>query len=273
MKTIWPEGLKGKELFRYMIANKSSIMDMKKAALKHADIVTVPLNQDRAIKALATKQQYLFSNDEPNGILKRTIVMNTYNHLDSHDDVHQNNLFAKSIADRGTRIPHLHDHIFQLDARVGMPISWSEKSIAWSEVGSTADGNTMALILESEILKDLNKSVYKDYLAGRIDQHSVWMGYVKLELALNDPDYEDEYKTWVATFDKIDNKQACLDQGYYFAIWEGRLLEGSAVLLGSNELTPTLGTKFQPSKDTEMKTGQPARVPLNVEELVRSYKV
>ena len=250
MKAIWPEHLKGSELFRYIKANKSAIIDMKKSVIKHADACTVPVSQS-PLKSFATKGTYLYSNDEPNGVLKRTIVANSYNWLDTHDDVHQNNLFAKSIQDRGNKIPHLHDHIFQLDARVGYAISWAEKEISWNDLGVDSEGNTMALLLESEITKELNKSVYKEYLNNRIDQHSVGMQYVKLDMAINDPDYADEYKVWQSTFDKIGNQSKAINQGYYFAIYEAKLLEGSAVLLGSNEITPVLGQKFEPSTDTQ----------------------
>ncbi|HTJ53733.1 MAG TPA: hypothetical protein VL443_29965 [Cyclobacteriaceae bacterium] len=267
MKTIWPSGMKGKELFCYIKANKSAIIDMKKSVTKHADAVTITM----AKKANRATKDYLFENDEQTGTLKRTIVMNTYNWLDSHDDVHQNNLFAKSIKDRGNKIPHLHDHIFQLDARVGMPISWQEKAVPWSDLGVDEPGNTMCLLCESEIMKDLNKQVYKDYLNGRIDQHSVGMQYVKLDMAINDPDYEDEYKVWQSTIDSIGNKSDAIDQGYYFVVYEAKLAEGSCVLLGSNELTPTLGQKFEPLKDTQEKSHSEPPKPLDVKSLVEKY--
>ena len=266
MKIEWPEGLKGSELFRYIKANKSAILHLKKSETKRADCISVTITSS-SFKSIS-KGQYLFSDDEPNGILQRTLVINSYNWLDSHDDVHQNNLFAKSIKEQ-PNAPHLHDHIFQLDARVGLPISWSENQIPWKELGVDLDGNTQALILESKIMKEMNKSVYKDYLAGRIDQHSVGMQYVRLEMAINDPDYEEEYKAWQSTFDKLGNKQKAIDQGYYFPVYEAKRIEGSAVLLGSNELTPTLGNKFQPPSSTEK--DQPVHIPLNIEEMVGKF--
>lgn len=270
MNPIWPEGMKGSELFRFMKANKSEIIDMKKSIRKNADAVTFDIPKE-APKSGASKA-YAFSNDEPNGVILRTLVMNTYNWLDSHDDVHQNNLFAKSINDRGNKIPHLHDHFFQLDARVGMPVSWQEKAVPWTDLGVDLQGNTMCLLCESNIMKELNKQVYKDYLNGRIDQHSVGMQYVKLDMAINDPDYEDEYKVWKSTFDKIGNQSTALDQGYYFAVYEAKLFEGSCVLLGSNELTPTLGQKFEPI--TTQTKGKPEPETLDVKSLVEQfYKV
>jgi len=270
MKQIWPEHLKGAELFRYLKANKSAIIDMKKSVIKNADAVILSISEEPP-RSVA-KAAYLFSNDEANGVLKRTIIANTYNWLDSHDDVHQNNLFAKSIKDRVNKMqPHLHDHIFQMDAKVGIPISWSEKSIPWTDLGVNIAGQTMSLFLESQIMKELNKQVYKDYLAGRVDQHSVGMQYVKLDMAINDADYADEYKIWQSTFDKLGNPEKAIEQGYYFSVTEAKLIEGSAVLLGSNELTPTLGNKFEPVKSTQNQ--QPPKA-LDIQELVKSaYKL
>lgn len=266
MKTIWPEHLKGAELFRFLVANKSAVLEMKKSATKHADVVSLPALTTE--KVVASKS-FAFANDDAAGKLIRTIAMNTYNWMDSHDDVHLNNLFAKSLNERGSKIPHLHDHEFKLSARVGMPISWSETVLPWSQFGVEKSGDTMALLLESEISKELNKSVYKAYKNNQIDQHSVGMQYVKLSMAINDADYEDEYKVWKEVIDKIGNPQAAEAQGYFFAVREAKLLEGSAVLLGSNELTPVLfNDKSQPHSTVDK--SKPGK-PLNITELVKSY--
>lgn len=260
----WPDGLKGAELFRYLKQYKGDILAFKSAQRKNADCVNL---LPASTPEVAASKAYLYVNDEANGELQRTIVMNTYNWLDSHDDVHQTNLFAKSINDRGIKIPHLHDHEFKIQAKVGVPISWSEKNIGWRDLGVDREGNTQALILESKIMKDLNRGVYKEYLGNRIDQHSVSMSYVKIEMAINDADYEEEYKAWKSTIDKLGNPEKAIAQGYYFPVYEAKLYEGSAVLLGSNELTPTLGNKFEPAAATR---NQP-RVALDIDKLVKCY--
>lgn len=265
MKTLWPDGLQGSELFKFLKANKTAIFDMKKSVTKVADLtIGIPAKSDSNI----ANKGYAYANDEKAGKLIRTIVMNTYNWLDSHDDVHQTNLFAKSIGDKGTRIPHLHDHEFKLTAKVGLPISWREEMIPWKTLGVQLDGETMALILESEIQKSLNKVIYKAYLNDQVDQHSVSMQYLKLAMAINDADYEEEYKVWQETFPKIGNQSKALEQGYYFPINDAKLFEGSGVVAGSNELTPTLGSKFQPSKDIEQ---QPELIPLDYDKMLKSY--
>lgn len=275
MKLKTPSGLTGKHLFDWLAKNSKQIIDMKKSVNKFAEPVNMPLelwgvrNDLPRTEASKATPRYRYSDDEEKGVLERTIVMNTYLWLDAHDDVHLSNLFAKSLKERGGRAPHLHDHKFEIDAKVGNPIKWEERELKWSELGVNLPGKTMALILESEILKDYNPKIYREYLNGRIDQHSVYMGYCKVDLALNDEDYKEEYKTWKEVIDKIGNKEVAEKQGYFFAIREAKLYEGSAVLVGANELTPTLDNKSLPDFSTE-----PAKpkFSLDVSKMVKHYE-
>lgn len=266
-------GITGKELFAYLVKHKAEIIDMKKSIVKTADVAELnPLLSQKMISK--ADKSYLFENNEEAGTLKRTIIANTYNWLDSHDDVHINNLFAKSIQERGSKAPHLHDHEFKLSAKVGKPIKYEEREISWKELSIDITGSTMSLFLESEIKRSLNEQVYEAYLSNEIDQHSVGMRYVKVELAVNDEDYKEEYKVWKAYIDRIGNKEKAEKQGYFFAIKEAVLIETSAVLLGANELTPTMGNKiFQPSKDTDKKAEPVKSTPLNVKEILNHYKL
>lgn len=266
MRLQMPEGMKGKELFTFLIANKAQILDMKKSDVKIADTFASPPlvlfnKQDDSEK------KYLYRNDQDKGELERTIVMNTYNWLDGHDDVHLDGVFTKSISERGQRAPHLHDHLYQLDAQVGAPIKWYEEQIKWRALGVDKSGNTTALFLESLVLKELNDFIYKQYLGNRINQHSVRMGYEKIKLAINDPDQKEEYAVWNTVYPKLGNPDTAEKQGYFFAVAEGRLVEGSAVISGSNELTPTMSAKVEPPKSTQHSTKS-----LNINELLESYK-
>lgn len=234
-----------KELFKYLVDNKRELIDMKKSVVKCADVVNaMPVAvRDNASKANA----YLYENDEEKGVLKRTIVANTYNWLDSHGDVHIPGIFTESIAQRGAKAPHLHDHKFELEARVGKPIKFYEKQVSWRELGQGKTGMTTALFMESEIRRSLNEKVYNEYKDDEIDQHSVAMRYIKIALAVNDEEnYPKEYEEWQKHIKNIGNRAEAEKQGYFYAIYEAALIEVSAVLLGSNELTPTLGSKSQP---------------------------
>lgn len=223
--------------------------------------------------ALVDKSKTLYENDEAKGILKRAIVANTYNWLDSHGDVHLSGLFAKSIQERAKRIPHLHDHKFEIGAKVGRPISFQETSFKWRALGWAKNGDTEVLLMESQIEKKLNEKVYDEYLADNIDQHSVSMQYVKIDLAVNDENYVNEYKTWQDVLPLLGNKAEAEDRGYFWAVREAKLIEVSAVLLGSNELTPTLGHKiFQPDLSTGKSKTEPAESTLKASDLRKFYQ-
>ena len=57
---------------------------------------------------------------------------------------------------------------------------------------------------------------------------------------MNDPDQKTEYAQWTKNIDRIANKDKAVKQGYFWAVSEAKLIEISAVLEGSNELTQTV---------------------------------
>jgi len=65
------------------------------------------------------------------------------------------------------------------------------------------------------------------------------MYYLIIDLAVNDPESEQEFKMWTEIFPKLGNQEAALERGYFWVIREAKLIEGSAVIAGSNSLTPT----------------------------------
>jgi hypothetical protein len=123
--------------------------------------------------------------------------------------------------------------------------------------------------MESQIEKRLNERVYEEYKDDNVDQHSVGMVYVKVDIGINDENYKAEYATWSEVYPLLGNKEVADMKGYFFAVREAKLIEVSAVLLGSNELTPTLNNKFQPDIATGKK--EPKKITLPINELVSAY--
>ena len=242
------------DLFRYLSENKAEIIDMKKSFThansgcnKHTENAVFESLPRDAQKALTTS----FHDDPMSGTIKRTIIGNTYLWLDNHNDVHIPGIFKLSIKERKDKIFHLENHNFTISAKVGIPTDIIEKSIAWKDLGIDKSGNTEALFMDSDISKERNPQVFQAYLGGEVDQHSVGMIYVSIELALNDPDFKEAFANWNKFIDKIGNRDEAEKQGFFFAIHEAKLREISAVLEGSNELTPTLENKtLGPSTDT-----------------------
>ena len=172
--------------------------------------------------------------------------------MDNHEDVHDKGCFAKTIKERSKSVFHLHDHEFKITSKVGEPLKIYEESIKWKDLGINKEGDTQALFMDTEIIKDYNPRIFNEYKTGKIQQHSVGMQYVKVELAVNDDEFEEEYKNWTDYINTLGNKDQAESKGYFWIVKEAKLIEISAVLLGSNELTPTLGEqKIEPSNDTQ----------------------
>ena len=239
-----------------LVTNKEELIKLKKAEIKtvKGGLSSITKSNTNAIKGVF--------KDNDNS-LERTIVGNTYLWMDSHDDVHAKGCFSKSIKE--TKAFHLHDHEFKITSKVGEPKKTYEQEIAWKDLGINKSGMTEALMMDTEIFKDYNAQIFNAYKANAINQHSVGMQYVKIDLAINDESSETEYKVWSDNIDSLGNKEKAIEKGYFWLVREAKLIEISAVLAGSNELTPTMqednaeADKItseinEPSKDTQPQT-------------------
>lgn len=224
------------EFFQYLASNKKEIIDFKKASIKFTSPFGINELQIKANKSLSTN----YKDDVESGIIKRTVIGNTYNWMDDQSDVLLDGCSAKTITERKDKIWHLHDHIQQTEAKVGKPTSIYEKTVDWTDLGIDKVGTTQALFMDTNIIKDFNANIFGQYLTKEINQHSIGLRYSIIDLAINDPQQKDEFYQWNKHIDKIGNKADVMEQGFFFAVKEIILIEISCVLAGSNELTPTL---------------------------------
>lgn len=270
MKLDFSDSMSKKDRINYILANKREIVSMKKAAIKFSDGIDFGSLQVSKSEATA-KGIYEDGEDE----LKRTIVGNTYYWLDSHKDVHINGIFTRSISHKSDLVPHLHDHEFKISAKVGQPIKVYEQEMLWSSLNVDKLGSTTALLMDTKILKSYNKLVFEDYKAGQVKQHSVGMRYIKIDLAVNDAEYEIEFKEWNSVYNLIANKEDALEDGYFWVVKEAALVEISAVLLGSNAITPTLGEKIHSLVSTgkQIEQSESQSTPLKAEQLLSFYSL
>jgi len=235
------------ELFRELIANKKELVAIKKSVTKNADAVSYGyienVSKNSANKAIA-------SADLPD-TLDVKVVINTTNFLDSHGDVHVNGIWNKSVSDNKSFL-HLQEHERDFDKIISDSANGYVQSMTWKQLGLPYDGKTEALIFESTIDRLRNGFMLKQYANGWVKNHSVGMRYVQLELAINtEAEYDKEYKAlWDEYYPIIANKEVADERGYFWVVKEAKIVEGSAVVMGSNSATPTLETKEEPSKDT-----------------------
>lgn len=235
-------------------------------ALKKAEIKTVKGGLSSLVKSNKGALKGIYKNDANE--LERTIVGNTYYWMDSHDDVHAKSCFLKSTKE--TKAFHLHDHEFKITSKVGEPINTYEQEVAWKDLGVDKSGMTEALFMDTKVLREYNSQVFNAYKNNQINQHSVGMQYVKIDLAVNDSEYKEEFAVWQNNIDKLGNPERAEEKGFFWLVREAKLIEISAVLLGSNEITPTLGEDKQAEKSLD---NTEAEKSLQLKQLLTNIKI
>lgn len=241
-----------KELFNWLVQEKETLIATKKAAIKYADGVsfnfTIETDKGKVIKANDPVTEDLTE-------LKVRAVINTTNLMDSHKDVHLPGIWTKSLKENNA-IMHIQEHKMAFDKIIanGNDLKPSANTYKWSELGYNYEGKTQALVFDSTVKMSRNKYMFDQYKNGYVTNHSVGMVYVKLELAVNDKDYKEEFEAWEKYIDQVANKETAEDNGYFWAVKEAKVIEGSAVPIGSNFATPTLDNnikEIEPLKGTQ----------------------
>ena len=240
------------QLFKYLKDNKALLITEKKSAIKHSDALNYgSLSTNGITKSGVSKAIAEIDAPELDKI-KVKVIINTTNILDSHGDVHIPGLWNKTLKDKRL-IYHLQEHCMKFDHVISDEVIPSVQDMLWTDLGETYKGKTQSLIFDSVVGDDRNEFMFEQYLNGWVKQHSVGMQYVSLFLCIDSTDayYAAEKEAFDKYFPMVVNQDEVLGQGYFWAVTEAKLIEGSAVVLGSNSVTPTISvTDMQPSDDT-----------------------
>lgn len=250
MRVSIPDFAEKSQLYAYLKANKEKLISQKKSMPIHSEAAIFAPSR---LKTDSVETKFNNPVSEETDVLRVKVVANTANWVDSHMDLMLPDSYKKSVTERKYSIPHLHDHIHQIDAKIGEVVDVYVAKMSFSELGIPGVGTTEALIFITDVMKSYNEKVFNQYKAGRINQHSIGLQYVKIELAINDPDSEKEFDFWSKYYDQIINKEAVDTKGYFWVVSEAKIYENSAVLFGSNEVTPTLdnNVKTEPGNTTQ----------------------
>ena len=239
------------DLFDFMIANKSTLIAQKMSVLKHADGLahsTPILNQKGEV--LKADNVSLDANE-----IQVKAIINTTNIMDSHKDVHIPGLWTKSLKEN-KRLMHIQEHKsheFSSIISSGDDLKAYVKTMTWKSLGYDVEGSTQALVFDSTVKRERNPYMFDQYSKGYVNNHSVGMRYVKIFMAIDDERYEDEKAVWDKYYPEIINKEMADASGVFWAVTEAKAVEGSAVPMGSNPITPTQSIKREPSKGTPPK--------------------
>jgi len=260
-----------KELFEFLKENKDSLLAQKKSSIKYADgcscIISPMINKNIATKAIL--------KDSDNEI-RRKLVINTTNVLDSHGDVHLPGIWDKSLKDDNKRLL-LQEHKMQFDYVIAKKkdVIVSTINTTFKDLGYSLEGETQALVFDVIINKEQNPKMFDRYKNGDIDNHSVGMQYVKIVMAINSDESwaAAEKEVWDKYYPEVRNKELANERGYFWVVKEAKVTEGSAVLVGSNQFTPVLEDKNEPSRDTHKSINEePLQDTLSKDEFINLLK-
>ena len=246
------------ELFSALRDNKNDLIAQKKMLTKESDSVVYSsiIKNDKD----SIDKSSIDITDDINSIRVK-VVINTTGIMDSHSDVHIKGIWNKSVKEV-KNVYLLQEHQMTFDHIVSDDVKASLENISWEELGQKYDGETQALVFSALISKERNPFMFNQYAKGYVKEHSVGMRYIKYDLAMNSESKydEDEKELWDKYIDTIVNKEEAESQGYFWVVKEAKIIEGSAVVKGSNHVTPPISieavkqdtSKQEPSNDTQL---------------------
>lgn len=245
MKIKIPESLKGKELLTYLHENKEQLKAYKKTGIKNAPTVGYSSASNIQVKEGACKGIKAETQESvETGVLRVDVIANLAGWMDFDDDVLLPGAYNKTISDKKNNRPFLKDHRYSTDAIIGDTVDVFKQDFSISaELGLQNESDfatTEGVVFRADIRKSYDAGMFEKYKNGAIKEHSIGLRYVKIDLAINDPDFEDEYRVWKGAIGRVINRSKAEKNGYFWAVREIEIIENSAVVFGSNSITPVL---------------------------------
>lgn len=183
-------------------------------------------------------------------IIQVKAVINTTNIIDSHMDLHLAKIWNKTVKDNPFSY-HLKQHQAEFESVISNKAKSYNETMNFNQLGLNVDFKTVANINEFTLERKKMKFMFDAYVNGDVKQHSIGMMYVNLELAYYDEDSEKNMNYFNEMKKLAVNEKVADEMGYFWVVSEAKKREGSAVVFGSNSITPTLFVRnYEPSKGT-----------------------
>jgi hypothetical protein len=242
------------DLFQALFENEKLIIDSKKSEIyksidKGSQIVSSQSEIKKALENEA-KKGIKFDDDY------YYFVVNSANILDSHNDMHVDGNWNKSVKDQQGKNYLVFDHKTEIENIIAMPkdIEMFTAKVPFSLLGKSYEGETYSLIYKVAKNKIVHLKINK-FLEKGYDFHaSVRMQYVKIEFAFNsnNPDFAKQKANYDIYYPLIANKDEFKEIDYFSIIKEAKnVFESSLLLFGSNSATGRIDNKEEPSDDTQ----------------------
>jgi hypothetical protein len=226
------------ELFKDLKDNLDFITDAKKSQIQKSC--------DKGVSVTCKSLDLLKFTDQLKGIKIDDnfyyIAVNSTKVLDSHDDLHLDGIWNKSVKEQQGKNYLVIDHELEVDKVIVRKehIEMFVAKVPFALLGKPYEGDTQALIYKVPKAQVKHQAV-KDWLdSGDEIEASVRMQYVTFVLCLdsNDPDDATAKANYDQYFPLIANKDEFDYINYFFAIKEAKnVRESSLVVFGSNAST------------------------------------
>ncbi|BFP39501.1 hypothetical protein FGF1_03460 [Flavobacteriaceae bacterium GF1] len=185
-------------------------------------------------------------------------VINTTNIIDSHLDLHMETTWNKTVKDNPYS-HHLKQHERMFESVISKRARSYNEKMNFMDLGLDIDFKTVANINQFTLKRDKMPFMFDAYKNGDVDQHSVGMLYVDIDIAYYDEDSQKQMDFFNEMKAKAVNPEAADEYGYFWVVYEAKKREGSAVVFGSNSVTPTLYVRnYEPSSNTRKEAADEA---------------
>lgn len=225
------------ELFAELKKHEDKIIEFKKSLIYDSEKKTQCfgnlINKDITTKSIGFDTK--INNFYP--------IISTTRWFDSHEDVHFDGCFKKTVKDQQGNVYYCADHNLTVDGIIALKkdVEMIVESIDWAFVGKDYKGKTEALIFSIDKDKIINEKASEIIESDSGLQNSIRMQYVVVKMAINSNDilYTENKLYWDSRINSIVNKEDAIRNGVFFGVEELKICkEGSLVMAGgSNSAT------------------------------------
>lgn len=239
-------------------------MDQSRFIKSHIDqMKAIKKEQYKTDSEIVLKSGLITGNFKPeignitSDIIEIKAIINTTNVIDSHMDLHLQGIWNKTVKDNPYS-HHLKQHERVFESVLSSKARSYNETMKFSDIGINSDMMMDANINHFLLNKNEHSFMFAKYINGEVTQHSVGMMYVNYDIAYYDEDSEKEMKFFNEMKSLAINPEVAEEAGYVWVHTEARKREGSAVVFGSNPITPTLYVKdYEPQTSTYKQKSEP----------------
>jgi hypothetical protein len=249
------------DLVRFMRKNYDDLLGLKKLEYK--------TKSEPKINDLLLGKSFMPTIESiTNDIIEIKAVVNTTNIIDSHMDLHMDKIWNKTVMDNPFT-HHLKQHEQKFESVISGKARQYNETMNFLQLGLNKDFATTANINHFTIDKKKDPFMFDKYANGEVLEHSVGMSYVSLDLAYYDEDSQKNMDFFELAKSMAVNPEIADENGYVWVVYEAKKREGSAVVFGSNSVTPTLSVKNYEPLTSTLNKAKPSFDTLDKGEMVK----